>query len=55
MHVPAGTLVAGVPARVRKQLDGAAARWVRDSPRHYVDLGRAYRSEGIGNEDPGAG
>jgi carbonic anhydrase/acetyltransferase-like protein (isoleucine patch superfamily) len=51
MHVPAGTLVAGVPARVRKELTGEAARWVRESPGHYVDLGRSYRAEGIGRPD----
>jgi carbonic anhydrase/acetyltransferase-like protein (isoleucine patch superfamily) len=51
MHVPAGTLVAGVPARVRKELTGEAARWVRESPQHYVDLGRSYLAEGIGRPD----
>jgi carbonic anhydrase/acetyltransferase-like protein (isoleucine patch superfamily) len=51
MQVPAGTLVAGVPARVRKELTGEAARWVRESPGHYVDLGRSYRAEGIGRPD----
>ena len=48
MQVPRNTLVAGVPARVRRELDGDAARWVRDSPQHYVDLSRAYLTEGIG-------
>lgn len=49
MQVPRNTLVAGVPARVRRELDGAAARWVRDSPQHYVDLSRSYLAEGIGD------
>jgi carbonic anhydrase/acetyltransferase-like protein (isoleucine patch superfamily) len=48
MHVPASSLVAGVPARVRKTLDGAAADWVRHSPQHYVDLARTYLAAGIG-------
>jgi carbonic anhydrase/acetyltransferase-like protein (isoleucine patch superfamily) len=48
MQVPASTLVAGVPARVRKELTGESARWVRESPQHYVDLSRAYLDEGIG-------
>jgi carbonic anhydrase/acetyltransferase-like protein (isoleucine patch superfamily) len=48
MHVPARTLVAGAPARVRRELSGAAAAWVRDSARHYVDLSRTYLDEGMG-------
>jgi carbonic anhydrase/acetyltransferase-like protein (isoleucine patch superfamily) len=42
MDVPARTLVAGAPARVRKELSGESARWVRESARHYVDLSRSY-------------
>ncbi|MGH7448086.1 MAG: gamma carbonic anhydrase family protein [Longimicrobiales bacterium] len=48
MRVPRSTLVAGVPARVRKELDGESARWVRESPRHYMELSRSYLAEGIG-------
>jgi gamma-carbonic anhydrase len=48
MHVPARTLVAGAPARVRRELAGAAVAWVRDSAQHYVDLSRSYLDEGIG-------
>jgi carbonic anhydrase/acetyltransferase-like protein (isoleucine patch superfamily) len=42
MQVPPRTLVAGAPARVRKQLTGESARWVRDSSAHYVALSRSY-------------
>lgn len=49
MHVPTSSLVAGVPARVRKMLEGATADWVRHSPQHYVDLGREYLEQGIGD------
>jgi carbonic anhydrase/acetyltransferase-like protein (isoleucine patch superfamily) len=42
MEVPARTLVAGAPARVRKELSGESAGWVRDSSRHYVELSRRY-------------
>jgi carbonic anhydrase/acetyltransferase-like protein (isoleucine patch superfamily) len=49
MHVPISSLVAGVPARLRKTLQGAAADWVRYSPQHYVDLGREYLEQGIGD------
>ncbi len=47
MEVPPGTLVAGSPARVRKELDGESAEWVRRSPGHYVALSREY-IDGIG-------
>ncbi|MEX1184342.1 MAG: gamma carbonic anhydrase family protein, partial [Gemmatimonadota bacterium] len=42
MHVPARTLVAGAPAKVRKELAGESARWVRESAAHYVALSRRY-------------
>lgn len=48
MQVPPRTLVAGAPARVRKELQGESADWVRDSPRHYVELARAYLEQSIG-------
>jgi carbonic anhydrase/acetyltransferase-like protein (isoleucine patch superfamily) len=48
MVVPARTLVAGAPARVRKTLDGEAADWVRGSAEHYVELARNYLRQGIG-------
>jgi carbonic anhydrase/acetyltransferase-like protein (isoleucine patch superfamily) len=48
MAVPPRTLVAGAPARVRKELDGEAAEWVRHSAAHYVELSRGYLAQGIG-------
>lgn len=48
MEVPSRTLVAGAPARVRKELSGDAARWVRSSPEHYVELSRQYLRQGVG-------
>lgn len=48
MAVPARTLVAGAPARVRKELSGESARWVRESAEHYVALSRSYLEQGIG-------
>ncbi|MBX6365592.1 MAG: gamma carbonic anhydrase family protein [Gemmatimonadetes bacterium] len=48
MEVPSRTLVAGAPARVRKELSGEAARWVRSSAEHYVELSRQYLRQGIG-------
>lgn len=48
MQVPPRTLVAGAPARVRKQLSGESARWVEESAEHYVQLSRSYLEQGIG-------
>lgn len=46
MRVPPRTLVAGVPATVRKELTGEAARWARESGDHYVELSRRYLAQG---------
>lgn len=54
MDVPRRMLVAGVPARIRRELSDAAAAWIRDSPQHYVELSRAYLDEGIGRVGPDA-
>lgn len=51
MQVPARTLVAGAPARVRKQLSGEAAGWIGGSARHYVELARSYLEEGVGRRE----
>jgi carbonic anhydrase/acetyltransferase-like protein (isoleucine patch superfamily) len=50
LQVPAGTLVAGAPARVRKQLEGGAAEWVKNSAQHYVELSRQYLAEPGGRD-----
>jgi carbonic anhydrase/acetyltransferase-like protein (isoleucine patch superfamily) len=49
--VPARTLAAGTPARVKKELDGESLRWVTTSAAHYVELSRAYLQQGIGRVD----
>lgn len=52
--VPAGlevrprTLVAGSPARERKQLEGESAGWIQGSAAHYVELSREYLEQEIG-------
>ena len=46
--IPPGSLVAGVPATVRKTLGGSAAAFVGRSGQHYVDRADQYRSQGIG-------
>ncbi len=40
--IPPGSLVAGVPGKVRKRLEGPSARWVERSSAHYVQLSREY-------------
>ena len=44
-EVPPGHLAAGVPASVKKELDGSSRRWVGNSARHYRERAIAYRSE----------
>jgi len=48
MIVAPGVLVAGSPARVRKELTGESAAWVRLSAEHYVELAARYLAQGIG-------
>ena len=47
-HIPARSVVAGVPGRVKKSLEGSAAEWIARGGRHYVELSRQYLSAGIG-------
>ncbi|HET7462189.1 MAG TPA: gamma carbonic anhydrase family protein [Longimicrobium sp.] len=50
-EVPARTMAAGTPARVKKELDGESLRWVTTSAAHYVELSRSYLRQGIGRVD----
>ncbi|MEU6172693.1 gamma carbonic anhydrase family protein [Streptantibioticus parmotrematis] len=43
MQVPPGSLVAGVPAKVRRQLTDEEREMVRINAEHYVGLARAHR------------
>jgi carbonic anhydrase/acetyltransferase-like protein (isoleucine patch superfamily) len=42
MQVPPHSLVAGVPAQVKKPVEGSSAVWVERAARHYRDLARAH-------------
>lgn len=44
-RVPDRSVVAGVPGKIRKSLDGSAAGWVTRSWKHYVELSREYLAE----------
>lgn len=48
LEVPRRTLVAGTPARIRKELSGESAGWISRSAGHYVELSRSYLEQGIG-------
>jgi carbonic anhydrase/acetyltransferase-like protein (isoleucine patch superfamily) len=48
--IPDRSVVAGVPGKIRKTLDGSAASWVTRSGEHYRALSREYLAEGIGEE-----
>jgi carbonic anhydrase/acetyltransferase-like protein (isoleucine patch superfamily) len=43
-EVPPNHLAAGVPATVKKQLDGSSNRWVATAARHYQDRAVRYRA-----------
>jgi len=45
--IPDRSVVAGVPGKVRKRLDGSAAGWVARSGDHYQALSRKYLSAGV--------
>jgi carbonic anhydrase/acetyltransferase-like protein (isoleucine patch superfamily) len=49
-RIPDRSLVAGVPGQIRKTLEGAAARWVGRSARHYVELSREYLAAGVADD-----
>ncbi len=53
-EIPPRSLVAGVPGRVKKSLEGSAAEWIARGGTHYVELSRAYRAAGIGRPEDGA-
>ena len=50
-EVPASTLAAGTPAKIKKQLDGSAKKWSEVSSAAYVRLTREYREQGIGRAE----
>jgi carbonic anhydrase/acetyltransferase-like protein (isoleucine patch superfamily) len=49
--IPPESLVAGVPAVVKKKLEGKAFEWVDHGGPEYVKLSRHYLQAGIGDPD----
>jgi len=45
MEVPPGHMAAGVPATVKKALDGSSNNWVGTTAKHYQDRAIAYRAK----------
>jgi carbonic anhydrase/acetyltransferase-like protein (isoleucine patch superfamily) len=45
MAVPPGHMAAGVPATVKKALDGSSDNWVGTTAKHYQDRAVAYRAK----------
>jgi carbonic anhydrase/acetyltransferase-like protein (isoleucine patch superfamily) len=43
--VPPAHLAAGVPAKVKKKLDGSSAKWVGTAAEHYRDRAVTYRAK----------
>ena len=50
-EIPDRSVVAGVPGRIKKTLEGGAAEWIEDGGEHYVRLSRRYLAEGIGGAE----
>jgi carbonic anhydrase/acetyltransferase-like protein (isoleucine patch superfamily) len=46
-RIPDRSVVAGVPGKIRKTLEGSAAGWVRRSAEHYQALSREYLAERV--------
>ena len=46
--IPASVVAAGAPAKVKKPLEGEAAKWIEIAADEYVKLSRSYLSENIG-------
>ncbi|MEJ2540433.1 MAG: gamma carbonic anhydrase family protein [Gemmatimonadota bacterium] len=54
-EVPDRTLVAGVPASVKKVLEGRSESWVEGGGEHYVALSRDYLRQGLDSMPGGEG
>jgi carbonic anhydrase/acetyltransferase-like protein (isoleucine patch superfamily) len=47
-QIPAGVLAAGSPAKIKKTIEGEAAKWIEISADEYVKLSRSYLEQGLG-------
>jgi carbonic anhydrase/acetyltransferase-like protein (isoleucine patch superfamily) len=44
-EIPGGAVVAGIPAVVKKEVDGSSRRWIENAAAHYRELRRRYLEE----------
>jgi carbonic anhydrase/acetyltransferase-like protein (isoleucine patch superfamily) len=44
-EIPAGVVAAGVPAEVKKDVDGSSRRWIESAAVEYRELRRRYLEE----------
>lgn len=49
-QIPDGVLAAGAPAKVKKPIEGEAAKWIEISAGEYVRLSRSYLAHGVDTE-----
>jgi len=47
VEIPDNVLAAGVPAKVKKAIEGEAKKWIAIAAEEYVHLSRTYIEEGI--------
>lgn len=52
VEIPDHVLAAGVPAKVKKQIEGEAQNWIDVAAREYVHLSRTYMAEKIHDARP---
>jgi carbonic anhydrase/acetyltransferase-like protein (isoleucine patch superfamily) len=52
-EIPAGVLAAGVPAVLKKEVDGSSRRWVETAAAEYRELRRRYLEELTVREESG--
>jgi carbonic anhydrase/acetyltransferase-like protein (isoleucine patch superfamily) len=50
-EIPSDCLAAGVPAKIKKKIEGSAAEWLGVSSAAYERLTRDYRAQGVGIVD----
>ena len=50
VEIPDHVLAAGVPAKIKKPIEGEAAKWIKIAADEYVELSRVYREQGIGHD-----
>ncbi|MDQ2864765.1 MAG: gamma carbonic anhydrase family protein [Candidatus Eremiobacteraeota bacterium] len=52
VEIPDSVLAAGVPAKVKKPIEGEAQTWIDIASREYVQLSRTYMEENIHDARP---